>query len=327
MTDRTIFITGANGYVGRNLIRHFICAGRPVIGMVRSQPAAERVAALGARPVIGDMLTSDLTPLMQGAGTLIHAAANLDHGAGRAALAANRDGTARVMAAAQQAGIGAVVHISTDSVLQAGMPLRDVDETTPYPARPAGAYSSGKAEAERIALQAAQTMRVMILRPRMVWGRDDGTALPTLATMVRNGRFAWISNGSYLSSTTHIANLCHAVDLALERGQAGRIYHITDGPARPFRDIVTDLMATQDLSVPEKSVPRGILRLIARFGDVLHRFSGGRLRGPLSFQEFATSALEISLNTARAQRELGFAPVISWEAGLEELRLGGWSSP
>ncbi|MBD9527059.1 NAD(P)-dependent oxidoreductase [Paracoccus sp. PAR01] len=326
MTDRTIFITGANGYVGRNLIRHFIGAGRPVIGMVRNQTAAERVAALGARPVIGDMLTSDLTPLMQGADHLIHAAANLDHGAGRAALAANRDGTARVMASAQQAGIGAVVHISTDSVLQAGMPLRDVNETAPYPARPAGAYSAGKAEAERIALQAAQTMRVMILRPRMVWGRDDGTALPTLATMVRNGRFAWISNGNYLSSTTHIANLCHAVDLALERGQAGRIYHITDGPARPFRDVVTGLMATQDLSVPEKSVPRGVLRLIARFGDVLHRFSGGRLHGPLSFQEYATSALEISLNTARAQRELGYAPVISWEAGLEELRLGSWSS-
>jgi len=322
MSDRPIFITGANGYVGRNLTRHFIAAGRPVTGMVRSQAAAEFVRRLGANPVIGDMLSSDLAPLMAGAESMIHAAANLDHGAGRGALAANRDGTARVMAAAQQAGIGAAVHISTDSVLQAGQPLRDVDETTPYPAHPAGAYSAGKAEAERIALKAAKAMRVMILRPRMVWGRDDSTALPTLAEMVKTGRFAWISGGEYLSSTTHIANLCHAVDLALERGRSGEIYHITDGPARPFRETVTGLLASQGLSVPDKSVPRAVLRLFARVGDGLYRASSGRLKGPLSFQEFSTSAVEISLNTDKARRELDYTPVISWEAGLEELRPG-----
>lgn len=320
MADRAIFITGANGYVGRNLTRHFIAAGRPVTGMVRSQAAAEFVGSLGARPVIGDMLTCDLAPLMAGAASVIHAAASLDHGAGRGALAINRDGTARVMSAAQRAGIGAVVHVSTDSVLQAGQPLRDVSETTSYPAQPAGAYSAGKAEAERIARAAAEVMRVMILRPRMVWGRDDSTALPTLAEMVKAGRFAWISDGDYLTSTAHIANLCHAVDLALERGRSGEIYHISDGPARPFREIVTGLLASQGLSVPDKSVPRPVLRLIARVGDGLYRASGGRLKGPLSFQEFATSAVEISLNTDKARCELDYKPVISWEAGLEELR-------
>ncbi|MDZ4391377.1 NAD-dependent epimerase/dehydratase family protein [Cypionkella sp.] len=322
MSDQPIFITGANGYVGRNLTRYFIATGRPVIGMVRSAAAAELVRSLGARPVIGDMLTGDLAPLMAGAESMIHAAARLDHSAGRDALAANRDGTARVMAAAQQAGISAVVHLSTDSVLQAGQPLRDVDETAPYPARPAGAYSAGKAEAERIALAAAKAIRVMILRPRMVWGRDDGTALPTLVRMVKTGRFAWISGGDYLSSATHIANLSHAVDLALERGRTGEINHITDGPVRTFRETVTGLLATQGLIVPDKSVPRTVLRLLARVGDGLYRASRGRLKGPLSFQEYATSAVEISLNTDKALPELDYRPVISWDEGLEDIRLG-----
>ncbi len=99
--------------------------------MVRSAAAADLVRSLGAMPVIGDMLTDDLAPLMAGAESMIHAAASLDHGAGRDALAANRDGTARVMAAARQAGTSAAMHLSTDSVLQAGQSLRDVDETAP----------------------------------------------------------------------------------------------------------------------------------------------------------------------------------------------------
>ena len=86
--------------------------------------------------------------------------------------------------------------------------------------------------------------------------------------MVRGGRFAWISGGNYLRSTTHVVNLCHAVDLALQRGRSGEIYHITDGVPRFFREIVSALLTTQGLEVPTKSVPRGLLRLIAGAGEV-----------------------------------------------------------
>lgn len=105
---------------------------------------------------------------------------------------------------------------------------------------------------------------MVILRPRLVWGRDDTTALPTLAQAVRSGKFAWISGGGYRSSTLHIANLCHAVDLALDHGRRGEIYHLSDGPARPFREIVTGLLASQGLEARKTSVPRGVSRAIAR---------------------------------------------------------------
>ncbi|MBR9820467.1 MAG: NAD-dependent epimerase/dehydratase family protein [Rhodobacteraceae bacterium] len=321
MSDRHVFITGANGYVGRNLVQHFVAAGCAVTGLVRHEEAARQIAALGARPMLGDMMDADLADRMTGCDALVHAAACLDHGPGAAAQAANREGTRNVMTAALRAGLRRAVHISSDSVLQDGRPLRQVTEDHPLPRRPAGAYSAGKAEAEAIALAAARDgLGLVILRPRMVWGRDDTTALPTLARMVREGRFAWISGGSYPCSTTHVANLCHAVDLALGSRISGAVYHIADGPARPFRETVTGLLATQRLTPPDKSVPRPLLRGMARLGDALFRLSGGRLRGPLSFQEYATSAVEISLDTSRAERDLGYAPIIGWEEGLEDLR-------
>jgi len=159
------------------------------------------MAWMGATPALRDVLTGDLAPLMARAGSLIHAAASLDHGPGQAALAENREGTARVMAAAREAGIAPVVHICTDSVLKTG-PLRQVNETTPYPARPGG-YSAGKAEAESIALAVRDAMRVMVLRRRDIWGRDEGTVLPRLAEMVKTGRIAEVAGGTHLSSAAH----------------------------------------------------------------------------------------------------------------------------
>ncbi|WP_180902415.1 NAD-dependent epimerase/dehydratase family protein [Martelella soudanensis] len=320
MTERHIFITGASGYVGRNLIRHFIGAGHRVTGLARSDSGAAVVSKLGATSVRGDMLRDNLSPLMVGATELVHAAANLDHGPGRVAHADNAHGTAAVIAAASTAGIQRLVHISSDSVLQGGHPLCNVNERRPIPIHHAGAYSAGKAEAEKAALSgSSDAMAVIVLRPRMIWGRDDTTALPTLAAMVRSGQFAWISGGKYLSSTTHVANLCHAVDLALANGRGGEVYHICDGPARPFRDTVTGLLATQGISPPDKSVPRFLLRMLARVGDGFYRLSGGRLRGPLSFQEYATSAVEITLDISKAEHELDYLPIVGWEEGLEEL--------
>jgi nucleoside-diphosphate-sugar epimerase len=319
-----VFITGASGFIGRNMVRHHVAQGKRVTGLSRNASGAARIAALGATPVIGDMMTTDLAPLMAGADQLVHAAADLDHGPGRQALS-NATGTDRVLAAAREAGVASSILISSDSALQDGRALCNVDEATPYPQTPAGAYSAGKAESEKFALRrAAEGLHVMILRPRMVWGRDDGTALPMLAKVVEEGRFAWISGGGYLSSTTHVANLSHAVDLAFSRGRSGEIYHVSDGPARPFRETVTRLLATRDLWPPDKSVPRGVLRTIARVSGAIYRVTGGRVRGPLSFQEYATSAVEISLDIGKARRELDYNPVISFDEGLEELSSNAW---
>ena len=321
MPERDIFITGAAGYVGRNLLRHFIARGHQVTGLVRTAEAADRVRSWGGEPVLGDMLNADLVPLMAGANTLIHAAASVDHGPGSAAAVVNPEGTRRVLDAARQANISKAIHISTDSVLQDGRPLCNVDETTPYPSRPAGAYSAGKAEAEKVARRAAATgQHVVTLRPRMVWGRDDTTALPTLVKAVESGKFAWISGGGYRSSTLHIANLCHVVGLALDHGRSGEIYHVSDGPARTFRETVTGLLASQGLPAPTNVVPRSVVRTIARIGDGLHRVSAGRYRGPMSYQDYATSAVEITLDTRKAERELNYQPVMAWEDGLAELQ-------
>ncbi|GAB4063983.1 NAD-dependent epimerase/dehydratase family protein [Ancylobacter sonchi] len=320
---KRLFLTGGSGYVGRNLIRHFVARGIEVIALVRSDTSADRVEALGAVACRADIFDPDLVARMSGCEALIHAAADTGHGpATKLQQRVNEDGTRAVLAVARAAGIRKAIHLSTEAVLATGKPLVNVDELMPLPRRPAGGYSrSSKAAAERAALAGnAAGFEVVVLRPRFVWGRDDTTALPNLLKAARSDRLAWIGGGTYRTSTTHIANLCHAVELALVKGRGGEVYFVSDDEPVEFKAFVSCLLATQGLAVPDKSVPRAVVRVIAAIGDLVAWISRGKIVPPLTLQSYAVSAVEISLDIGKARRELGYVPVLSREGGLAELR-------
>lgn len=326
MTAQPYFLTGGSGYIGRNLIRFLTARGHKVVALARSEEAAARIEALGARAVRGDLFSADLVEAMAGCQALIHAAADTDHDNRSATqYRTNVDGTIRVLNSARQAGVPRALYISTESVLLDGRPLRQLTEHHPLPKRPIGEYSRSKAAAEQAALAAADdAFKVVVVRPRFVWGRDDSTALPQLVAAARSGQLAWIDGGRYLTSTTHIGNLCAGIERALEQGESGEIYFIADEDPVEFRQFATALLATQGVAAPDKTVPLWLLKTLARGGDLMSRLSGGALRGPVTRQSLATSAVEVTLDLTKARTELGYRPVISRAQGLAELESGHW---
>ncbi|MDF2696212.1 MAG: epimerase [Labilithrix sp.] len=322
MTLSRLFLTGGSGYVGRNLIRHFVAKGIEVVALARSARSAEIVRTLGAATFMSDLLHEGLAKGMNGCQALVHAAADTSHGRATAQQErTNLDGTKNVFESARVAGLSRAVYVSSESVLLDGKPLIDATEAWPFPRRPAGAYSRTKGEAERIALSFADHgLAVVAVRPRFVWGRDDTTALPHLVAAARSGKLAFIEGGHYRTSTTHIANLCEGVALALDKGRSGEAYFITDGTPVEFRSFVTSLLETQGLVAPDKSVPRWLVRGVAMVGDVLAELSGGRIQPPVSRQELATSAVEVTLDITKARNELGYLPVITPDEGVAELK-------
>lgn len=318
----TLFLTGGSGYLGRNLIRHFTAQGFGVVALVRSDKAAETVRALGAEPYQGDLLGTQLVQGMKDCRFMIHAAADTNHGYGTAQQRqTNLDGTRNLFNAARQAGVARAVHVSSESVLLDGKPLINATEGHPFPVKPAGTYSATKAEAERMALSMSMPgFEVVVVRPRFIWGRDDTTALPFLVDAVKSGQFAWIDGGHYRTSTTHVANACEGIALALEKGRGGEVYFLADETPVEFRQFVSRMLETQGLPMPEKGVPRWLVRSMARVGDRLAQLSRGRLKMPLTRQEFATSAVEVTLDISKARTELGYRPVVTLEEGLAELK-------
>lgn len=322
---KTVFVTGGSGYVGRNLIRGLISNGFAVRALARSDASAAVVKSLGAVPVKGDVLDEQsLRDGMSGCWAVIHAAADTRHGRSDSAQElTNVEGTRRVFCTARQQGLVRGLQISSESILADGRPLVRADESRPIPARHAGEYSRTKALAEQMALaQASEEFAVCAVRPRFVWGGDDSTALPQLIDAAKTGGLKWIDGGRYLTSTTHIANVVAGSLAALERGRSGQAYFISDGEPVEFRQFITDLLASQGVQAPRGDVPRWLVKALIAAGTALEKITAGRIHPPMSWQEYATLGQEMTVDDQRARRELGYAPVISIEQGLAELRNG-----
>src|SRR5918996_3459742 len=54
-----VFVAGATGALGRQLVPQLVARGHEVTGMTRSEGKRELIAGLGARPVVADALDSD----------------------------------------------------------------------------------------------------------------------------------------------------------------------------------------------------------------------------------------------------------------------------
>lgn len=315
-----IFVTGASGFVGGAAARRFAEQGHDVRAMSRSEKSDAKIRALGATPVRCDL--DDVTAAHIGdAEAVVHCAAFVEQwGPIDAWKRFNIDGTERMLTASRQAGAKRFIHISTESVLWRGQHLRGVDETYPRAPNSPYPYSWTKARAEELVEAAnAPAFETIILRPRFIWGPGDTTLLPTIEHMTKTGQWMWINNGQAKTSTTHIANLVHAIDLALTRGNGGQVYFILDDGVRTLKEMISGIAATRGITLPEKSVPSWLADMLA--GAMETTWRTFNLKGePLTRFAAMIMSRDSVLIDAKARREMGYAPVISVEEGLRQLR-------
>jgi nucleoside-diphosphate-sugar epimerase len=317
------FVTGGSGFVGRNLIAALRGAQHEVVALARSPAAAAAVEAAGAAPVSGDLTdTGILAAAMNGCALVFHAAAHVEEWGPESLFEqVNVVGTENVLAAARKAGVRRVIHVSTESVLADGAPIIAATEARPYPGAWAGPYPRTKARAEKLLLEASQAdLETVAVRPRFVWGAGDTTLLPKLLHLVASGRWMWIEGGRYPTSTCHVRNLCQGLLDAAARGTPGQAYFVTDGPPLEFRSFVTRILETQGVTAPDKSLPRWVARAAARACERAWRTL--RLSGmpPVTRTAVALVGQEVTVSDEKARRELGYAPVVTLEEGLREMR-------
>jgi nucleoside-diphosphate-sugar epimerase len=315
-----IFVTGASGFVGGAATRRLAANGHEVRAMSRSETSDAAIRALGAKPVRCDL--EDVAPAhLGGSEAVLHCAAFVEQWGPREAWKrVNVDGTARLLAAARAAGARRFIHIGTEAALLHGQHLRGVDETYPLATRSPYPYSATKAQAETLVRAAnAPGFETIVLRPRFIWGPGDTTLLPVIEEMARTGRFMWVNGGRAMTSSTHIDNLVHAIDLALTRGRPGEAYFVLDDGARPMREMISAMAAARGVALPEKSAPSWLVDAIGAVCEALWRTLP--LAGAPPLTRFAAMILsrDAVLRDDKARAELGYRPVVSVAEGMRLL--------
>jgi nucleoside-diphosphate-sugar epimerase len=321
----TTFVTGGSGFIGGRLIERLVRDGWTVRALARSDAAAEKVSALGAQPVRGDLDDVDaLRAGAAGADVVFHAAAHLGDWGDRAEFErVNVGGTRNVLAAARAAGVPRFVHVGTEAALLAGQPLVNVDEDAPLRPDSKAAYPATKAMAEQAVRDAnSDGFATVVVHPRLVWGAGDTTILPALVGAVHKKRFSWIGGGEHRTSTTHVDNVIEGLVLGAACGRPGGVYFVTDGEPVVFREFVTEWLGTQGVTPPDRNTPEPVARAAAAACEGIWRILRRRGNPPVTRLAYWLSAQECTIDISRAREELGYQPVRSRAEGMEELRRG-----
>jgi nucleoside-diphosphate-sugar epimerase len=322
----TAFVTGGSGFIGGRLLDRLSREGWRVRALARSEASAATVSERGAEPARGDLSDPDaIRAGAEGAEVAFHCAAHLGSWGSREEFEqVNVAGTRNVVEACRAAGVRRLVHTSSEAAVTAGDPLVDVDETAPLRPDSGSLYCATKARAEQVVRDRnGDGIETVVVRPRFVWGRGDRTILPGLVKSIEAGRFAWIGGGRQRTSTTHVDNVVEGLMMAAERGEPGGVYFVTDGDPVVFRDFVSELVATQGVEPPTRSMPAWLAGTVARGGELLWRALPLPGQPPVTRMEYWVSSQQQTIDISRARRELGYEPVQTIPAGMAELREAG----
>lgn len=302
-------------------MRHLIGSGHAVSAMSRSEKSDIAIRAAGATPVRCDLETVAADHI-RGADIIIHAAAFVEQwGPKDAWFKSNVLGTQAVLDAAKNAGVKRFIHIGSEAALCHGQHLRGVDETYPLAPNSPYPYCATKAQAEaRVSAANGQEIETIVLRPRFIWGPGDTTLLPTIEAMARSGGWTWLDHGRARTSTTHIENLVHAIELALTAGKPGEAYFILDDGERTLREIISGLAASRGIKLPDKSMPSFAADMVGGLCEFAWRTFGINGDPPLTRHAAMVMSRDCVLKGDKARAGLGYAPVISVGDGLDELK-------
>ena len=320
-----VAVTGASGYLGRAVAAELVASGHDVRTLQRRPSGVE-----GVTDIRGSITDADaVARLVDGAEGVVHLAAKVSLAGDPAEFrAVNVEGTRAVLDAAVRAGASRFVQVSSPSVAHAGSALAGVGAEPASPTDARGEYARTKAEAELIALDRdSDAMRVVAVRPHLVWGPGDTQLVGRILDRARRGRLPLLDGGRALIDSTYVDNAATGIVAALHRADTarGRAFVITNGEPRPVGELLAGICLASGVRPPRWSIPAGVARTAGSLIERAWALRPGEDEPPM------TRFLAEQLSTAHwfDQREtrqaLDWAPTVSIDEGLR--RLAEYSAP
>jgi nucleoside-diphosphate-sugar epimerase len=305
-----VFVAGATGAIGKQLVPRLVGAGHEVHGMTRSESRQTMLRELGAVPVVADALDPDEVAEAVGRASpevIVHqltaaGAINLRN-FDRDFAPTNRlrtEGTDHLISAGQAVGVRRFVAQGVGgyaAYMRTGEPVKsEEDPLDTTPAREMRETQAAIRHLERAVLGADWTEGI-VLRYGALYG--PGTSMTPGGRefeMIRKRKFPMIGDGGGVWSFIHVADAAEATVAAVEHGSRGA-YNVVDDDPAPVAEWLPGLTQTLGAKRPMR-VPRFMGRLFAGEAGVVMMTE---VRGA---------------SNAKAKRELGWSPAHpSWREG------------
>ncbi|MFD4198429.1 dTDP-glucose 4,6-dehydratase [Amycolatopsis thermoflava] len=304
-----VLVTGGAGFIGSHYVRQVISGAYPaladaevvVLDKLTYAGNEANLAPVADSPrlrfVRGDITDAQVVAeVMQGVGLVVHFAAesHVDRSILGSAdfVLTNVLGTQTLLQAALDAGVDKFVHVSTDEVygsIESGSWSED------HVLEPNSPYSASKASSDLIARSYFRThgLPVCVTRCSNNYGpyQFPEKVIPLFVTNLLDGHTVPLyGDGLNVRDWLHVDDHCAGIQLVAEGGRPGEIYNIGGGTELTNRELTERLLAAVGVGWE-------------RVEQVADRKGHDR---------------RYSVDITKISTELGYAPKVSFDAGLAD---------
>lgn len=306
--SRTAFVTGADGFIGVNLVEELLAQGWQVTAMHRADAKLQRLEQLPTQRVIGDITDhrSLRAAMPANVDAVFHAATNTSLWSRQRIeqLKVNVKGTRNAVRVALETGAGRFIH--TSSLVAYGLHGGTVSEDTP--SRGLGStinYVRSKALAEREIRQGiSRGLNAVIINPAHVIGPHDEHNWSRVFRMVERGRLPAMPGGG--GSFCHVRSVVRAHIAAVDRGRAGANY-LLGGADSSYVGLARAIAKLMKVPVRPRSLPLPAMRALARLDELMSPLL--RREPELTVDAIELLSTTLYCRNARAVAELGYEPL------------------
>lgn len=321
-----VLVTGANGFLGANLVSHLLNRGYQVRALVRGKNDA--LSNLGVEVVHGDLRNLDpIESACEGIEVVFHVAGVSGiWGPWKHFHSSNTIATRNVVEACRHQQVRKLIYTSSPSVTFDGQHQINIDESAPYPKKFLCHYPHSKALAERYVLDSNDdaTLMTCALRPHLIWGPRDRHLIPRLIERAKKRQLVRVGDGTNLVDNIYVDNASIAHIQAAEAmrpGAAvcGKAYFLSQGDPVNCWDWINDILKLANLPRLRRSISFFWAYRLGAVLETYHEMFDIQREPRMTRFLAAQLAKSHYFDISRAQRDFGFSPEISIDEGMKRL--------
>ena len=315
-----ILVTGATGFIGRQLVRDLAAAGHEVRVLVRNREKAEALFGESVEIASGDLCDpGSLRAACRGIDLVYHIGGIYRFGLRhrREVWETNVTGTESLLQASAAAGVSKMVYLSSGGLMKAAKsraskstPFRPLLTEEDFPASPPpfSSYKGSKWHAEMKVLEwARRGFPAVIASPTCPIGAEDELPTPTgqIVSDFLAGRFPFYCRTGL--NFIAVDELSQGLQRVAARGRIGERYLL--GHHNLWLKHFLDILAEETgLRAPRVALPFWAVCLAGCGGEVVDLFQTGDRPARVCLESALQSGRIQFFSNAKAREELGWNP-------------------